>query len=63
MDFGFKFSEDDRKYNGIIVVVDRYSKMVYLASVPESITAHGFARFFIDTLYRLYLLPNEPVSN
>ena len=63
MDFVFGFPEDVRKNNGILVFVDRFSKMVHLAAVPESITAHGCARVFIDTVFRLHGLPHELVSD
>ena len=37
--------------------------MVHLAAVNESISAHGWARVFIDTVFRLHDLPREPVSD
>ena len=37
--------------------------MVHHAAVPESITAHGCARFCIDKIFRLYGLPRELVSD
>ena len=63
MDFVFGFPEDDHTSNGIIVFADRFSKMVYLAAVPESITAQGCARVFIDTIFQLHGLPRELVSD
>ena len=51
MDFVFEFPEDDHKNNGILVFVDRFSKMVHLVAEPESITAPVCARVFIDTVY------------
>ena len=63
MDFVFGFPEDDHKNNGILVFVDRFSKMVHLAAVPESIKAQGCARVFIDTVFRLHGLPRELVSD
>ena len=33
--------------------------MLHLDAVPESITAQGCARVFIDTLFRLHSLPRE----
>ena len=63
MDFAFRFPEDTHKNNGIFMFLDRFSKMVHLAAVPESITAHGCARVFIDTLFRLHGLLREPVYN
>ena len=51
MDFVFGFPEDNHKNNDILVFVDSFSKMVYLAAVPESITAQGCARVFIETKF------------
>ena len=57
MDFVFGKPEDMHKNNGILVFVDRFSKMVHLVAVPESITAGGCARVFVDTIFRLHGLP------
>ena len=62
MDFVFGLPEDARKNTGILVFVDRFSKMVHLVAVPDYITATGCARVFIDTIFRLYGLPRELVS-
>ena len=59
MDFSFGFPEDAHKNNGILVFVDRFSKMVHLAAVNESISAHGCARVFLATVYRLHGLLRE----
>ena len=37
--------------------------MYHLAAVNESISAHGFAHVFIDTVFRLHGLPRELVSD
>ena len=58
-----RFPEDAHKNNGILVFVDRFSKMYHLAAVNESILAHGCARVFIDTVFRLHGLPRELVSD
>ena len=63
MDFVFGFLDDDHRKNGILVFVGRFSKMVHLAAVPESITAQVCARVFIDTIFRLQGLPRELVSD
>uniref|UniRef100_A0AAV1V7I5 Integrase catalytic domain-containing protein n=1 Tax=Peronospora matthiolae TaxID=2874970 RepID=A0AAV1V7I5_9STRA len=63
MDFIYGFPKDVHKNTGIIVFVDRFSKMVHLVAVPESITAQGCARVFIDTISRLHGLPRELVSD
>ena len=62
MDFVFGFPEDAHKNNGILVFIDQLSKMVQLAAVNESISAHGWARVFIDTVFPLHGLPRELVS-
>ena len=54
MDFVFGFNEDTHKNKGILVFVDRFSKMVHLAAVPKSIMAQGCARVFFDTIFRLH---------
>ncbi|CAI5703145.1 unnamed protein product [Peronospora effusa] len=63
MDFVFGFPKDAHGNNGILVFADRFSKMVHLVAVPESITAEGCARVFIDTIFRLHGLPGELVSD
>ena len=57
MDFVFGLPADSHKITGILVIVDRFSKMVHLVAVPESINASACARVFIDTVFRLYGLP------
>ena len=49
MDFVFGFPGDAHKNIGVIVFVDRFSKMVHLAAVNESISEHACACVFIDT--------------
>uniref|UniRef100_A0AAV1TQ61 Integrase catalytic domain-containing protein n=2 Tax=Peronospora matthiolae TaxID=2874970 RepID=A0AAV1TQ61_9STRA len=63
MDFVFGFPEDVHKNTIFLVFVDRFSKMFILVAAPESITAQGCTRFFIDTIIRLHGLPREPVSD
>uniref|UniRef100_A0AAV1TJB7 Integrase catalytic domain-containing protein n=1 Tax=Peronospora matthiolae TaxID=2874970 RepID=A0AAV1TJB7_9STRA len=63
MDFVFGYSSEDHKNTGILVFVDRFSKMVHLVAGPESITAQGCARVFINTIFRLHGLPRELVSD
>ena len=62
MNFVFGLPEDDHKNNEIIAFVDRFSKMVHLVAVPESITAPGCARVFIDKVFKLNGLLRELVS-
>ena len=48
MDFAFAIFEDDHRF---LVFVDRFSKMLHLVAVPESIKAEGCARVFTDTSF------------
>ena len=43
--------EDDRKDDGILVFVDRFSQSVHLVAAPESTTVEGYARVSIDTVF------------
>ena len=63
MDFVFGFPKDAHGNNGILVSLDRFSKIVHLVVVPDSITPEGCARVFIDTIFRLHGLPRELVSD
>ena len=63
MDFVYGFPEDNHKNIGIIVFVDRFSKMVHLSALTESITAQECADVFIDTIFGLHGLPRELVSD
>ena len=63
MDFVFGFPADSHMNTGILVLFDRFSKMVHLVAVPESINATASARVFIDTVFRLHGLPRELVSD
>ena len=56
-------SGSSKTFNGVLVFVDRFIKMVHLAAVKESISAQGCARVFIDTVFRLHGLPRELVSD
>ena len=63
MDFIFGLPKDKHNNTGILVFVDRFSKMVHLAAVPESINADGSAQLFVDTVFRLHGMPIELVSD
>ncbi|KAG2870207.1 hypothetical protein PC116_g30084 [Phytophthora cactorum] len=41
MDFGFGLPPDSKRRTGVVVFVDRFSKMVHLAAVPAEVTAVG----------------------
>ena len=63
MDFIFGLPPDVHGNNGVLVFVDRFSKMVHLTAVPETITADGSARIFVETIFRLHGMPTEIVSD
>ena len=54
MDFVFGFLALSSKNTGILVFIDRFSKMVHLVAVPESINALACARVVIDSVFRLH---------
>lgn len=51
MDFVFVLPPDSDGNTGIVVYVDRLSKMAYLAMVPDSIDGAGTATLFIDRVF------------
>lgn len=63
MDFIFGLPADSRKRTGILVFVDRFSKMVHLAAVPALVSAVQSARIFVDTVFRLHGMPLDVVSD
>lgn len=63
MDFVFGLPVDKQGRNGVLVFVDRFSKMVHLAAVPETITAEASARVFMREVFRLHGMPDEIVSD
>ena len=52
MDFVFGLPKYSEGNTGIVVFVDRLSKMAHLAAVPGSIDAKGTAKLFIDRVFR-----------
>ncbi|KAF1314408.1 reverse transcriptase, partial [Globisporangium splendens] len=63
MDFIFGLPRDTHGRNGILVLVDRFSKMVHLAPVSDKISAEKTAKVFVDVVFRLHGLPVEIVSD
>ncbi|KAF1332102.1 reverse transcriptase, partial [Globisporangium splendens] len=63
MDFIFGLPADSSKKTGILVIVDRFSKMVHLSAVPASVTAKQTAQIFLDSVFRLHGMPTEIVSD
>lgn len=48
---------------GIVVFVDRLSKMAHLAAVPDTIDGVGTAKLFIDRVFRQHGLPLAIISD
>ncbi|CAH0490574.1 unnamed protein product [Peronospora farinosa] len=63
MDFTFGLPPDEQKGTGVLVLVDRFSKMVHFAKVSANITAETTAKIFIDRIFRHHGLPEYIVSN
>ncbi|KAF1329855.1 reverse transcriptase, partial [Globisporangium splendens] len=63
MDFIFGLPRDKHGRNGILVFVDRFSKMIHLAPVSDKISAEMTAKVFVDVVFRLHGLPVEIVSD
>jgi transposase InsO family protein len=62
MDFLFGLPEVNGK-SGILVFVDRFSKMVHLAAVSKHVSAVQSAFHFMDSVFRLHGMPKELVSD
>jgi len=50
-------------YDSILVVVDRFTKMVHFVPTTEKTTAEGLARLFRDNVWRLHGLPESIISD
>ncbi|KAE9296863.1 hypothetical protein PR003_g23651 [Phytophthora rubi] len=63
MDFVFGLPPNNKRRTGIVVFVDRFSKMVHLAAVPAEVTAKQTARLFVDMVFRHHGMPINIVSD
>ncbi|GMF60206.1 unnamed protein product [Phytophthora fragariaefolia] len=63
MDFVFGLPPDSKRRTGIVVFVDRFSKMMHLAAVPAEVTAKQTARLFVDMVFRHQGMPIDIVSD
>ena len=63
MDFMFGYPKDSKGRTGILVIVDRFSKMAHLVPVSERITSKETARVFLDTIFRHHGMPESIVSD
>jgi hypothetical protein len=63
LDFVFGLPKDSEGNTGIVVFVDRLSKMAHLAAVPDTVDGEGTAKLFIDRVFRQHGLPVSIVSD
>ncbi|KAG4233200.1 hypothetical protein PC116_g18586 [Phytophthora cactorum] len=63
MDFLFGLPKDKAGNTGVVVFVDRLSKMAHLAAVPDTIDGEGRALLFLDRVFRQHGLPEAIVSD
>ena len=63
MDFVFGLPSDKHGNTGILVFVDRLSKMVHLAAVKATVNAKESARLFVELVFRHHGMPRELVTD
>jgi hypothetical protein len=63
LDFVFGLPKDSKNRTGILVFVDRFSKMVHLAAVPSQVSAKETAHIFLEIVFKHHGLPSELVSD
>ncbi|OWZ00633.1 reverse transcriptase [Phytophthora megakarya] len=63
MDFVFGLPRDSRWKTGIVIFVDRFSKLVHLAAVAAEVTSVQTARLFVDMVFKHHGMPNNFVSD
>ncbi|KAF1331522.1 Pol protein, partial [Globisporangium splendens] len=63
MDFVFGFPEDKARNTGVVVFVDRLSKMVHVAPVRKHVTAQETACLLLEHVFRYHGLPESIVSD
>ncbi|KAG3175129.1 hypothetical protein PC128_g17873 [Phytophthora cactorum] len=63
MDFIFGLPSDGQGRSGVLVFVDRFSKMAHLIPVSDTVTAADTAVHFIDAVFRQHGVPESIVSD
>ncbi|KAG2872992.1 hypothetical protein PC114_g26079 [Phytophthora cactorum] len=63
MDFVFGLPPDSKRRTGVVVFVDRFSKMVHLAAVPAEGRAVQTARRFVGMVFKHHGMPLDIVSD
>ncbi|POM60216.1 reverse transcriptase [Phytophthora palmivora] len=63
MDFVFGLPRDSKRKTGIVVFVDRFSKMMHLAAVSAQVTSEQTARLFVDMVFKHHGIPSDFVAD
>ena len=63
LDYIFGFPTDKHRHNGVLVFVDRLSKMVHLIACSKNIDAKKSAHHFIDHVFKHHGMPERLVSD
>lgn len=63
MDFMFNLPQSVEGFTGVVVWVDRFSKMIRVAPVKDSVTAKQVAQLFMANVVRSHGLPSSIVSD
>ncbi|GMF49850.1 unnamed protein product [Phytophthora fragariaefolia] len=63
MDFVFGLPPDAADNTGVVIFVDRLSKMAHLVAVPDTIDGEGTTSLFLDRVFRQHGLPEAVVSD
>jgi hypothetical protein len=63
MDFFFDLPTADGRYNGVLLVVDRFSKLVKLIPLTKDVSASKVAQLYLKYVYCNYGLPISIVSD
>jgi len=50
-------------YDSILVVVDRFTKMVYFIPIIKKTSIEGLAQLFRNNIWKLHGLPDSIISN
>lgn len=50
-------------YDSIMVVIDRFTKMLHAIPTTETVTSEGIARLFRDHVWKLHGLPQQVISD
>ena len=54
---------ESRGYNAILVIVDKFSKMVHILPTTDKLTSEGLARLYRDNIWKLHGLPTKIISD